>query len=382
MSANNTKTYKSVEGEEWLRNVYHLKGMDCMELDERKLKILNAVIKNYLETGEPVGSRTISKETDLNLSSATIRNEMADLEELGYIIQPHTSSGRIPTDAGYRLYVDNLMEEKVKELDRKEKDLNEMKDFLNDKVEKVEELLQNTAKLLATNTNYATMITTPISHKGKKLKFIQLSLIEEDKLLCVIVAEGNIIKNRIITLKDIIDNETVLKLNILFNTSLNGLTLEEMNIGLISKMTGQAGEQMQLVRDIIDVIGLALADEDDFKIYTSGTTNIFKYPELSESSTASEIISTFEEKKLLTNLLIDKNAEEGDKREIQVYIGSETPVQTMKDCSVVTATYEIEEGVTGTIGIIGPKRMDYEKVVETLKTVKTQLDEKLRKHED
>ena len=161
-----------------------------MELDERKLKILNAVIKNYLETGEPVGSRTISKETDLNLSSATIRNEMADLEELGYIIQPHTSSGRIPTDAGYRLYVDNLMTEKVKELDRKEKDLNDMRDFLNDKVEKVEELLQNTAKLLATNTNYATMITTPISHRGKRLKFIQLSLIEENKLLCVIVAEG------------------------------------------------------------------------------------------------------------------------------------------------------------------------------------------------
>ena len=353
-----------------------------MELDERKLKILNAVIKNYLETGEPVGSRTISKETDLNLSSATIRNEMADLEELGYIIQPHTSSGRIPTDAGYRLYVDNLMTEKVKELDRKEKDLNDMRDFLNDKVEKVEELLQNTAKLLATNTNYATMITTPISHRGKRLKFIQLSLIEENKLLCVIVAEGNIIKNRIITLKDIIDNETVLKLNILFNSSLNGLSLEEMNIGLISKMTGQAGEQMELVRDIIDVIGLALADEDDFKIYTSGATNIFKYPELSESSTASDIISTFEEKKLLTSLLVDKNGEDGDKKEIQVYIGSETPVQTMKDCSVVTATYEIEEGVTGTIGIIGPKRMDYEKVVETLKTVKTQLDEKLRKHED
>ena len=109
-----------------------------MELDERKQKILNAVIKNYLETGEPVGSRTISKETDLNLSSATIRNEMADLEEMGYIVQPHTSSGRIPTDAGYRLYVDNLMEEKLKEIDRKEKDLNEMKEFLNDKVEKVE----------------------------------------------------------------------------------------------------------------------------------------------------------------------------------------------------------------------------------------------------
>lgn len=352
-----------------------------MELDERKHKILNAVIKNYLETGEPVGSRTISKESDLNLSSATIRNEMADLEEMGYIIQPHTSSGRIPTDLGYRLYVDNLMAEKISELDQKEKDLNSMKEFLNSKVGQVEELLQSTAKLLATNTNYATMITTPISHKGKRLKFIQLSLIDEDKLLCVIVAEGNIIKNKIITLKEIIDNETILKLNILFNTSLNGLSLEDMNIGLISRMTGQVSEHMGLVRDIVDDIGLALSDENDFKIYTSGTTNIFKYPELSESNTASEIINTFEEKKLLTSLLVDKNNQENNSG-IQVYIGSEAPVQSMKDCSVVTATYEIEEGVSGTIGIIGPKRMDYEKVVEALKTVKTQLDETFRKHDD
>ncbi len=352
-----------------------------MELAERKLKILNAVIKNYLETGEPVGSRTISKYTDLNLSSATIRNEMADLEEMGYIVQPHTSSGRIPTDMGYRLYVDNLMREKETELNKKERELNEVQEFLNDKVEKVEELLQNTAKLLANNTNYATMITTPINHRGRRLKFIQLSLFEENKLLCVIVAEGNIIKNRIITLKETIDNETVLKLNIIFNTSLNGLSLEEMNIGLISKMTGQAAEHMQLVRDIIDVVGLALADEDDFKVYTSGTTNIFKYPELSESSTASEIINTFEEKNLLTNLLVDKEDSSQNKEVIQVYIGNETSVQSMKDCSVVTATYEIEEGVTGTIGIVGPKRMDYEKVVEALKAVKSQLDDRFKKHD-
>ena len=231
------------------------------------------------------------------------------------------------------------------------------------------------------NTNYATMITTPVARNSRKLKFVQLSLIEEDKLLCVVVTEGNIIKNRIITLKESLDSETILKLNILFNSSLNGLALEEMNIGLISKMTGSAPEHMELVRDIIEAIGLALANEDDFKIYTSGATNIFKYPELSESSTASEIISTFEEKQLLTSL-IDKDDETDDKKEIQVYIGNETPVQTMKDCSVVTATYEIEDGVRGTIGIIGPKRMDYEKVVETLKTVKTQLDEKFKKQNE
>lgn len=351
-----------------------------MELDERKVKILNAVIKNYLETGEPVGSRTISKESDLKLSSATIRNEMADLEEMGYIIQPHTSSGRIPTDAGYRLYVDNMMKEKIEELDKKEKDLNEVKDYLTGKVEQVEELLQNTAKLLANNTNYATMVTTPIHKKGKKLKFIQLSLLEEDKLLCVIVVEGNVIKNKIIDIVDKVSSETILKLNILFNTSLNGLSLEEMNISLVSMMTAQAPEYSELVRQIIDVVGHALANENDFKIYTSGATNIFKYPELSESSTASEIINTFEEKKLLTNLLVDKNGDE-EQSGIQVYIGNETPVSSMKDCSVVTATYEIEDGVTGTIGIIGPKRMDYEKVVKALKSVTDELDDKLGNHD-
>ena len=346
----------------------------------RKVKILNAVIKNYLETGEPVGSRTISKESDLKLSSATIRNEMADLEEMGYIIQPHTSSGRIPTDAGYRLYVDNMMKEKIEELDKKEKDLNEVKDYLTGKVEQVEELLQNTAKLLANNTNYATMVTTPIHKKGKKLKFIQLSLLEEDKLLCVIVVEGNVIKNKIIDIVDTVSSETILKLNILFNTSLNGLSLEEMNISLVSMMTAQAPEYSELVRQIIDVVGHALANENDFKIYTSGATNIFKYPELSESSTASEIINTFEEKKLLTNLLVDKNGDE-EQSGIQVYIGNETPVSSMKDCSVVTATYEIEDGVTGTIGIIGPKRMDYEKVVKALKSVTDELDDKLGNHD-
>ncbi len=356
-----------------------------MELDDRKLKILDTIIHNYLQTGEPVGSRTISKESDLNLSSATIRNEMADLEEMGYIVQPHTSSGRIPTDAGYRLYVDNLMKSKAlelesreKELDKKEKSLDEVKDYLNGKVEQVEELLKNTAKLLATDTNYATMVTTPVSRNHKKVKFIQLSLLDTDTLLCVIVVEGNVIKNQIVPIDNEVSTEALIKLNLLFNTTLNGLSIEEMNISLASYMTSQAPEYTELIRNIIDVIGLALANEDDFKIYTSGATNIFKYPELSESNTASEIINTFEEKKLLTNLLVDKN---GDKENtgIQVYIGNETPVSSMKDCSVVTATYELEEGVTGTIGIIGPKRMDYDKVVEALKKVTDELDDKFKK---
>ena len=349
-----------------------------MELEGRKLKILQAIIRNYLDTGEPVGSRTISKYTDLNLSPATTRSEMADLEELGYIFQPHTSAGRIPSDKGYRLYVDNMMKDKEQELKEKEKEVDDMREFLNDKVDKVETLLKNMAKMLATNTDYAAMISAPQARKNK-VKFIQLSQVEDHRMLCVIVLEGNIIKNKIINVKEDIDNETLLKLNILFNSSLNGLTLEEINLGIISKMNGQAGEQLEIARSVLDAVAEAISTEDNLEIYTSGTTNIFKYPELSDNNKAKELISTFEEKQLLTTLIEKDN--ENTETGIRVYIGEETPVQSMRDCSVITATYELEEGVHGTIGIIGPKRMDYEKVVDTLKNIKDQLDSVYKKKE-
>ncbi|MDY5576766.1 MAG: heat-inducible transcriptional repressor HrcA [Lachnospiraceae bacterium] len=348
-----------------------------MELDERKMKILQAVVKNYLETGEPVGSRTISKYTDLNLSSATIRNEMADLEEQGYILQPHTSAGRIPSDKGYRVYVDEMMREREATLEDKEKEINEMKDFLVEKVDRVETLLQNMARVLADNTNYATMISTPHLHSNR-LKFIQLSSVEGNQILCVMVLEGNIIKNKIINVNQDLDNETILKLNILLNSTLNGLTLEQINLEMISRMTGQAREQGELVRDILDALVEAISSEKDMEIYTSGATNILKYPELNDSERASRLIGTLEEKKLLTNLITETGSED-DNRGIQIYIGNETPVQSMKDCSVVTATYELDDGLRGTIGVIGPKRMDYEKVVETLKHVKEQLDDAYKK---
>lgn len=341
-----------------------------MGLDERKLKILKAIVRNYLETGEPVGSRTISKYTDLNLSSATIRNEMSDLEDMGYILQPHTSAGRIPSDKGYRTYVDDMMREKADEISQQQQEISDMKDFLTEKVEKVEELLQNTAKLLANNTNYATMISAP--RFAKRIKFLQLSLVDDMSLLCVVVLDGNIIKNKLVKLSKQIDAETVLKLNILFNSTLNGLTMEEINLGIITKITGQAGEHMELVKRVLEIIAEVVGSDEDMKIYTSGTTNILKYPELSDNNRASELINVLEEKQQLTSLITENNSEENTG--IQVYIGDETPVQNMKDCSVVTMTYEIEDGVQGTIGIIGPKRMDYEKVVESLKTVKGQLD--------
>ena len=343
-----------------------------MQLSERKIKIMQAIIRNYLETGEPVGSRTISKYTDLNLSSATIRNEMSDLEEMGYILQPHTSAGRIPSDKGYRLYVDTMMQEKDKELE-------ELKEMMLEKEGKMDHLLKQVAKLLAVNTNYASMISAPAVHKNK-IKFLQLSRVDINQLLAVIVMEGNVIKNNIFPVDEELNDETILKLNILLNTNLSGLAVEDINLATITRMKQQAGIHSEIVSDVIDAIAEGIKQEEDLEIYTSGANNIFKYPELADQQKASELINTFEEKEKLSELVQESLSDENNTG-IQVYIGNENQIQSMQDCSVVTATYELGEGMRGTIGIIGPKRMDYDKVVGTLKTITHQLDELYKKKE-
>lgn len=343
------------------------------ELDPRKLKILQAIIRNYLETGEPVGSRTISKYTDLKLSSATIRNEMADLEELGFILQPHTSAGRIPSDKGYRLYVDTMLTER-------EQEMSQMRDFLIEKADRLETMLKQVAQMLATNTNYATLVTAP-QYRSRKVKFIQLTTVDETQLLAIIVLEGNIIKNKMIQTAEPLAQEILLKLNLLLNTFLQGLDLAEINLGVIQKMKAQAAEYAAVVSDILDAIAQAIGEEEDVRVYTSGATNILKYPELNDTERASGLLYALEEKKALTEFINQSDSEQEEKGAIQVYIGKETPMEVMKDCSVVTATYELADGVYGKVGIIGPKRMDYEKVVGALQTLTTQLDGMFKRRE-
>ena len=343
-----------------------------MELSDRKKKILKAIIQTYLETGEPVGSRTISKYSDLQLSSATIRNEMADLEEMGLIMQPHTSAGRIPSDKGYRLYVDDMMAEK-------EKEVTDMKEMLIERVDRVELLLKQLAQLLAANTNYAAMIAGPRSSKSK-VKYLQLSRVEEDKLLAVVVVEGNVVKNTILDIDEPLDDDELLKLNVLLNTNLAGKSLDDISLSLISGMKEEAGPHSDIVAVTLEAVAEAIRSEEDEMIYTSGVTNVFRYPELVDGDKASSLIHAFEEKKELAELITDTLDDgSGEKTGIQVYIGSETGVRDMENCSMVTATYELGEGLQSTIGIIGPKRMDYEKVVSTLRTLMEQLDQIYKK---
>ena len=342
-----------------------------MELNERKQKILEAIIRNYMETGEPVGSRTVSKYTDLNLSSATIRNEMSDLEEMGYILQPHTSAGRIPSDKAYRLYVDTILQ-------RKDEEVSEMKELMVEKADKIDLLLQQVAKLLAQNTNYTSMVTKP-KYQHKRIKFIQLNQMSERQLLVIVVLDNNHVSNKFINLMTDADENVIAQMNFLMNTALTGLDFTEINMAIMQQIKEKAGEYGELASSILDCISEVMTEEDDSEIYTSGATNILKYPELSDKEKMTGLLSTFEEKQMLSAWANDEPPEDDKEHGIQVYIGEESPVESMKDCSVVTATYRIKEGVYGKIGLVGPKRMDYEKVVGTLENCMQQLDDIFKK---
>ena len=344
------------------------------QLDERKVTILKAIIKTYLETGEPVGSRTISKYSELKLSSATIRNEMSDLEEMATLSSHILLQDVFPLirDTGSML---------TRSCRRKRMKSQSLKDVMVQKVDKLELVLKKMAQALAANTNYAAMISGPSYHKTK-LKFIQLSRVEANKLLVVVVVEGNIIKNTMIDIGEDLGEQELLNLNILLNSSLNGLTIEEINLGIISKLKEDAGIHSKVIELVLNEVAEAIkAGGEDLQIYTSGATNIFRYPELAEGEKASKLIGTLEQKEVLQEFVSDVNADQQGEGGIQVYIGDETPIQSMKDCSVVTANYDLGGGLRGTVGIIGPKRMDYEKVLGTLKNLMNQLDEAFKKDE-
>ncbi len=341
-----------------------------MELDKRKVVILTTIIKNYLETGEPVGSRTISKYSGLNLSSATIRNEMSDLEEMGYILQPHTSAGRIPSDRGYRFYVDQLME-------KHQRDLVEVKSSMLERVDRLETALKQLVRTVADNTNYAAMVSGPSVHKNK-IKFLQISVVDVRKLLLVVMMQGNMVRTATVNLDgtEELDFNTVLSLNLILNDELAGLSAVDITEGRCAQIFARSRYKATL-RAILETIKEMLgAEAGEPQIYTSGATNIFKYPELTDSENASKLISALEKKDELAELVREADVDsQGGSHQIQVYIGEESPLQNIADCAVVTANYALGNGMKGTIGVIGPKRMDYEKVLEILSGLMKEMDQ-------
>ena len=343
-----------------------------MELDKRKMRILKSIVRIYLETGEPVGSRTLSKDERLNVSPATIRNEMADLEEMGYIVQPHTSAGRVPTDKGYRFYVDRLMDES-------DKQVTGLMESFSARMDRVENVLKNMAAMLARKTQYTTMISGP-SYVTNDLKLIQLSRLDSSHLIAVIVLEGNVIRNKMIDVAPGIEftDKDLRQLNVLLNSALQGKTLDDLTISFMRSLKNQAGEFGPVIAGVLNAVVEAVEESSGEapEIYTSGATNIFRYPELTDGDTAREFLTSLEDKDKISGFLSEsRSGPEG----IHVYIGNETRLPGMQNCSVVTASYELGKGVTGTIGIVGPKRMDYDHVIGTLKTLMEQLNDLYQK---
>ncbi len=345
---------------------------EFMELDERKLKILEAIISNYLSTAEPVGSRTISKNYDLGVSPATIRNEMSDLEELGFILQPHTSSGRIPSDKGYRLYVDKLMSTQMSKMVQIEQ-MNSLIASAN----RIENLLMEIANVLAERTNLTAVVSKP-RYERSAVKKVSLILVDVKKVLAVIVTEGNVASNFIFDIEHDIRKRQLDAIAILLNEKLKGLEVDQINLPIIEDLKSIVGEHVEVVNKVLEAIFKSVQNKDGTDIYTSGTLNVLKSPEFRDFEKATRLIEAFEKKDTIKSLLLSTEYDEsetGDK--ITVRIGSENGVELMKDCSLITTSYHINGKPLGIIGVIGPKRMDYENVIKSLKCLIKDIESKI-----
>ncbi len=341
-------------------------------LDDRKLRILQAIIDDYINTAEPVGSRTIAKKHELGLSSATIRNEMADLEEMGFLEQPHTSAGRVPSDKGYRLYVDQLM--KINDLS--DSDIENIKNAMEVRINEMSQIIRNASVVMSQFTKYTSMAVTP-QIKRSVLKAVQVVPIEPGKALVIVVTDSNIVRNNLIRIPEKITPDYLIQLSNMLNDKLKGFTLEMLKKNFLS---GEA-EQLtslpyDLMRPILDGIEELIRLIDQPEIYLEGTTNILNFPEFKEVQKAKEFLSLLDEKKLMSEILISNLMNQD---EIIIQIGNENVIQGIKDCSLVTASYSVNDQVIGSIGIIGPTRMEYSKVVSSLNYIRKKINQEILK---
>lgn len=338
-------------------------------LDERKLKILYAIINSYISSAEPIGSRTVSKKFDLGISSATIRNEMSDLEDLGFLSKPYSSAGRIPSDKAYRLYVDSILslrrDNTGKEIDLIMK--NKIKDVLMGSL-RTDELLENSAKILSKITNYTSLAISPQISKSK-IKHIQLNSISNNQILLVIVNESDVVKSTIFKLEKNIPIDQLGTISNFLNEEVVGLSFEELknlDLNLFSGINDYRND----IGKIITAVESSMDNMDDIELYADGITQILNFPEYKDIDKARSIISFIENKDLLINMLMN-DIEEG----ITIYIGDENNYSEIKDSSIITATYLVGGNIIGKIGLIGPTRMDYINLINTLELFSNNITE-------
>ncbi|MGL5615389.1 MAG: heat-inducible transcriptional repressor HrcA [Sarcina sp.] len=334
-------------------------------IDDRKLKILHAIIRDYISTGEPVGSRTIAKKYNLGISPATVRNEMADLEEMGLLEQPHTSAGRIPSSKGYRLYVDRIME--VEKLSSEEEKV------IRDQMLKNEYELNTLIHQASTLLSDLTKLTCIVNTKSLKRNFIisiQLIKVDNNGVLCIMVMDSGIIKNKLVKVSYVPGEEVLSNIGKVITNDLKELFIEQITLEVISSLKEKLKDYSDIIDALLPAIYEGLNSKSVEELFMEGTTNIFNYPEYNDIEKAKKMLSLLHNKIEMPKLIDSKDG-------ITVRIGDENFTSEASDCAIISANYTLGGKELGTIALIGPKRINYSKVLSIMDMVMKELNETL-----
>ncbi len=347
-----------------------------MSLDKRKVKILKAIIASYIDNAEAVGSRTISKKYELGVSPATIRNEMSDLEEMGFLVQPHASAGRIPTDKAYRYYVDDLWK---KVQDPSNTNLDQLRNIIEDKSNELDSVFKNSVRILSQFTKYTSFIVAP-QLKQSVIKRIQLVPITDTKLLLLIILQNNIVKQVTFRMSSPIPFDQMDKISAALSEKLYGYKLEDIDSikdSLIEQLYHVREHSNDSLMELLPYLMDQISKLEEINVYSDGITNILDLPEYNDVVKAREFISFVEDKSSLAKLLqfVGEN-------DLAISIGHENQYEALRDCSLITATYKFNGKLIGKIGVIGPTRMDYSKVISTVKSMSEAMNEIINQNFD
>jgi len=340
------------------------------ELNERKRTILKSIIDDYIESAQPVGSRTIARKHELGLGSATIRNEMADLEELGYITQPHTSAGRIPSDKGYRFYVENLMQEH--RLAREE--MIRIREAMDEHIEEINKLFRKASLIISRITGYTSVVLSPQLSRTR-IKAVQLIKIDDRSILVVVAAAGGIVRNKLIHHNHVIEDVQLAKLNQAANIILAGQTTDYLTVPLAVELQREINMPAEVILEILESVDECIGKIETTDVYLEGITNILNYPEFRDLLKAREVLEILSEEEVITDLVKSS----ARRHQFDFRIGSENQIDEMKDLSIITTAYGREGRDAGAIGVIGPTRMAYSKVVSSIKYIRELLNREMLK---
>jgi len=340
-----------------------------MELNERKERILEVIIRSYIDTAEPVGSRTVAKRFTQSISAATIRNEMSDLEDMGFLIQPHTSAGRIPTQKAYRYYVDSIM--KVQQLEEViKRDIHE--GYLNVAGD-MEDIMTYTTHLLSDLTKYAAVVLSP-KVTWANCKHLQIIPVFKERVIVVVVTTEGFAENVELNLSKEISIHDALRLSNMINTLLGGLHAAEINHNLIDELANVTLEEKRLLREIITGVQEALFEHHS-QVMSNGVTNLLDYPEFADTDRIRHLVKVSQKKSILAEAIIDNPYSEV----LRITIGDENKGEELKELSLITTTYELQDNIIGAIGVIGPTRMQYDHVSSMLEYIRHEINQNLLK---